>query len=329
MTFDRVDDVVIGRAFMKLPAFVPAFDTYVKLEALNPSGSIKIKTAREMVLAAEADGLIRPGSRLIESTSGNLGIALATIAAARGYRVTLVTDPNASARSVRFMRALGAEVIVVDRRDANGGFLQRRIELIHRMLDEDPELVWLNQYANPANVRAHSRNTAPEILAGFGEPDWLFIGTGTGGTLMGCVQHLREVGAHTTIVAVDAAGSVTFGGPPAPRLIPGIGTSRRPEIVHDDGSFRKVWVAEEDTIAACRQVARRYGLLLGGSSGSALAAVRALSVEIHPGSQVMAIAPDSGDGYLDTVYSDEWVAERFGPQVLARVTEQEAVLGHA
>lgn len=236
-----------------------------------------------MILDAEARGRITPGCELIESTSGNLGVALASICAARGYRITLVTDPNVNVRTLRFIKALGAEVVMVDQRDRAGGYLATRIEYIRRRTAADSRLIWLNQYANPVNATAHSIHTVGEILEGFGAPNWLFVGTGTSGTLMGCVRGLREAGASTNIVAVDAVGSVTFGGASGRRWIPGIGTSRVPEIFIDDGSFRKVLVDERDAVRTCRRVAREHGLLLGGSSGSTLAAVAALSDRIAPG----------------------------------------------
>jgi N-(2-amino-2-carboxyethyl)-L-glutamate synthase len=309
----RVYDVPSGDRFVELPGFREGFSTYVKLEGLNPAGSIKMKAAREMVLDAEERGLLTPGCAVIESSSGNLGVALASICAAKGYRLTLVTDPNTNARSVRSCRALGAKVVTVRRRDAAGGYLGSRIEHIRHCLAADPGLVWLNQYTNPCNPRAHRTHTVTEILDGFGVPDWLFVGTGTSGTLMGCVQGLRERGLPTRVVAVDAVGSVTFGGPPAPRRIPGIGASRRPELFTDDGTFVKTLVAESDTVRMCRHVARTYGLLLGGSSGSVLAAVAAFGHRVAADSRVLVLAPDMGDGYLDTVYDDDWVRERFGP----------------
>lgn len=179
---ERVYDVGATQAFLTLPGFRPRFQTTLKLEALNAAGSIKLKTAREMLTAAEDEGLLGPGATLIESTSGNLGIALAMISAAEGYRLTLVTDPNTPAQSIRHMRALGAEVVVVRDRDHNGGYLQTRIALIEDRLRITPGLVWLNQYRNPANARAHSRHTMTEILDGFGVPDWLFVGIGSSGT---------------------------------------------------------------------------------------------------------------------------------------------------
>ncbi|MFE3717005.1 2,3-diaminopropionate biosynthesis protein SbnA [Streptomyces cyaneofuscatus] len=309
---------------MELPGFTTGFSTYVKIEGLNPAGSIKMKTAREMILDAEAKGRITPGCELIESTSGNLGVALAAICAARGHRITLVTDPNVNARTLRFIKALGADVVIVDERDRAGGYLATRIDYIRRRTAADPRLVWLNQYANPANAAAHCTHTVGEILAGFGTPDWLFVGTGTAGTLMGCVRGLREAGAATRIVAVDAVGSVTFGARPGRRWIPGIGTSRVPETYVDDGSFHKLLVDERDAVRTCRRVAREHGLLLGGSSGSTLAAVDAFSDRIAPGSRVLAISPDMGEGYLDTVYDDDWVTEHFGADTLAAAERREA-----
>ncbi|MFF2412037.1 2,3-diaminopropionate biosynthesis protein SbnA [Streptomyces sp. NPDC058092] len=304
-----------GHAFLELPDFVLGFSTHVKLEGLNPTGSIKLKAARAMVENAEADGILKPGSRLIESTSGNLGIALASVCAAKGHRLTLVTDPNANEYSLRFMRALGAEVITVTARDPNGGFLQSRIDLIHGVLAEDPSVVWLNQYTNPANPGAHLDSTAVEIFQGFGEPDWLFIGVGTSGTLMGVTEYVRRTRAATRIVAVDTLGSVTFGEAPGRRWIPGLGASRRPEIFDAHGAFDKVLIEERETVLMCRHVARSYGLLLGGSSGTVLAAVRAMRNSIASGSTVLAISPDLGDRYLDSVYDDDWVTRRFGPTV--------------
>jgi len=311
---DQVHEVSAGQVFLRLPWLATAFDPYLKLEGLNPAGSIKLKAAREIIEAAEAQGLLGPDTGIIESTSGNLGIALATICAAKGYRITLITDPNANPRSIAHMRALGARVVVIDRCDRHGGFLQARIDHVLGELAADPNLVWLNQYANPANAAAHRRHTAREIVDGFGVPDWLFVGVGTSGTLMGCVDHFRDTA--TTIVAVDSVGSVTFGGPPAPRFVPGIGTSRRPELVRDDGSYRTAHVSELDAIHLCRRLAGERGLLLGGSSGSVLVAMLALREEIPAGARVLGLSPDLGDRYLDTIYDNDWVAERFGRDAL-------------
>ncbi|MER7415707.1 2,3-diaminopropionate biosynthesis protein SbnA [Micromonospora peucetia] len=310
-------DLTNGSSFVSLRGVASGVDVILKMEGLNPAGSIKLKTAREMVRAAEASGRIRHGSELIESTSGSLGIALAIISAARGYVLTLVTDPNTSDRTVHHMRALGARIVVVKERDANGGFLQRRIDYIQDRLAQDENLVWLNQYANPANVEAHRRNTITEILNECGTPDWLFVGAGTTGTLMGCVEGLRARESHTQIVAVDSVGSVTFDAPPQPRYIPGLGTSRRPEIFTDHDALLKVLIPEADTVRMCRRIAAERGLLVGGSTGTVLAAVAGLADRIEPGSLVLAISPDLGERYLDTIYNDVWVVSRLGEGALA------------
>ncbi|WP_340377410.1 pyridoxal-phosphate dependent enzyme [Streptomyces sp. SS7] len=313
---DRAYDAGPARPFLTLPGFCPGFSTTLKLEALNPAGSIKVKTAREMVASARDEGRLRAGAPLIESTSGNLGIALAMVCAAQRHPLTLVTDPNTQTQNIRHMRALGADVVVVTGRDVNGGYLHSRIEFIEQHLLAHPETVWLNQYRDPAGARAHRRDTMGEILDGFGVPDWLFVGVGSTGTLMGCLAAVRERRLPTRLVAVDAEGSVTFGGHGARRHLPGLGTSRRPELFADDGSFAKIRVAEADTVRACRRVALDYGLLPGASTGTALHAVTELRGLIEDGARVLVIAPDLGERYLDTVYDDDWLIRTFGPAVV-------------
>ncbi|MET8975602.1 2,3-diaminopropionate biosynthesis protein SbnA [Streptomyces sp. NPDC004539] len=323
MIFESASDVVLDDIFLRLPDFVPDIDVLLKLEGLNPAGSVKLKTAVALVESAEAHGTLRPGGRLIESSSGNLGVALSVVCAARGYRLTVVTDPNAARQAIRVMESLGTHVVEVTHRDTHGGYLRTRLDHIRQCLVREPELVWLNQYANRANVAAHRERTAKSLHRELGDIDALFVGAGTTGTLMGCVEYFAEHSPRTRVIAVDAAGSVTFGGAAAPRFIPGLGTSRRPEIFVDGGTFEKVLVEESDTIGMCRTVAARYGLLIGGSTGTVLAAVRRLAPALPPGCRVAAISPDLGDKYTDTVYSDTWVAERYTR------TPDLADLGHA
>lgn len=303
-------------AIHELVGFQPAFSTHVTLEGLNTAGSIKLRTAHQLVHEAEQAGLLAPGGRIIESTSGNLGVAMAALCARKNYQLTLVMDPNANRRSIRMAESFGATVVQVTERDAAGGFLGKRIQYIEQRLAADPGLVWLNQYANEANVRAHSTYTAPEFLDAYGVPDWLFVGAGTTGTLMGCLDVVEARGLPTRVVAVDAAGSLLSGGQPATRRIPGIGASRVPEIFDSGRNFEMVAVPEADAVVVCRHVARRHGLLLGGSSGSVLAAVCMLRNVIEPGARVLAISADMGDGYLDTIYDDDWARREFGPEVL-------------
>ncbi len=316
MIYQRACDIVTDDVFLELNGVLSGSSLFLKLEGMNPAGSVKLKSALGMVEDAESRGVLWPGGRIVESSSGSLGIALAVIAAARGYHFTCVTDPNISPQSLALVRALGAEVVQVTRRDHNGGYLGTRIAHIHRMIEADPGLVWLNQYANPANAQAHARRTATSILKNIGHVDVLVVGAGTTGTLMGCTRHFRAFSPWTRIVAVDTTGSVTFGGPPGLRHIPGLGTSRRPELCRPDQVDEVVLVDEPDAVRMCRRLARGHGLPVGGSTGSVLAALESMADRIPAGSRVVAVSPDMGDRYVKTIYDDMWVADTFGSDVL-------------
>ncbi|MEU9115730.1 2,3-diaminopropionate biosynthesis protein SbnA [Streptomyces sp. NPDC048483] len=312
MLYRNAHELVLDSVFLDLSGFIPHVDLKLKIEGLNPAGSIKIKAAVGLLEDAERKGTLKPGGRVIESSSGNLGIALSSMCAARGYSFICVADPNTSQQSIGLMEAFGADVVVVTERDANGGYLQTRIDYLHERLREDPSLVWPNQYANPANPRAHYERTAASIVQQGWQIDHLFIGAGTTGTLMGCTDYFREHSPDTRITAVDAVGSVTFGAPPGKRHIPGLGTSRRPEIFRSGRVDEAILIPEFEAVRMCRRLATERGIALGGSTGSVLAAVERSSDRIEPGSCVVAIAPDIGDRYLDTIYDDVWVYERFG-----------------
>jgi N-(2-amino-2-carboxyethyl)-L-glutamate synthase len=306
----RISDVINEDNFIQLPA-LGINGLYLKLEGLNPAGSIKLKTALSMVSQLENAGAIGPGTRLIESSSGSLGVALSMVCAERGYRFSCVVDPNASPDNVKTMKVLGADVVLVDQRDANGGFLGSRIAYIQALTARDPCYVWLNQYANPENPGAHARTTARAIAAAFEHIDYLFVGAGTTGTLMGCVQYFSAHRPDTRIVAVDSVGSVTFGLPPGKRHIPGLGTSRTPEIFSSQGVHAFEMVAERDTVAMCRFLAQSCGLLAGGSTGTVLTAVHQWRDRFAADDVVVTISPDLGERYLSTIYDDCWVRERF------------------
>ncbi|MEU8269176.1 2,3-diaminopropionate biosynthesis protein SbnA [Sphaerisporangium sp. NPDC049002] len=308
-----MDDV-----FVALPYLSRRADVYLKIEGFNPAGSIKLKTAIGLIEDAERGGSVSVGVPVIESSSGNLGIALSSICAAKGYPFTCVVDPNTSESAIAHMRALGAEVVTVRETDANGGYLHSRIAYVRERLRRQPEMVWLNQYANPANAAAHYERTATNLLAGLRHIDYLFVGTGSTGTFVGCASYLREHSPHTRIIAVDSVGSVTFGAEAGRRWIPGLGASRRPELCRPELADEVVHVPEEDAIRECRRVARNTGLLVGGSTGSVLAAIAGREDRFRDRPRVAAISPDLGDRYLKTVYDDDWVNDRFGCVPTAR-----------
>jgi N-(2-amino-2-carboxyethyl)-L-glutamate synthase len=325
MIYKSVHDIILDDVFLELPGFSANTNVQVllKLEGLNPAGSIKIKTAVGLITDLEDKGILRPHGRVIESSSGNLGVALATVCAAQGYQLTIVTDPLANQHLVQQIRALGARVEQVSERDENGGYLQTRIDYIRKRLADDPELVWTNQYANDANWRAHAATTARSIQRHLGHVDALVVGAGTTGTLMGCAAYFQAHSPSTQIVGVDVEGSVTFGHPPQERFIPGLGASRRPEIFKDIPAIKKVLVPERDSVMMCRRIAAEYGLLTGGSTGTVLVAAEKVAASLPPGSRLIAISPDLGDSYLDTVYSVNWTAAHFPqvPEVFPKVPE--------
>ncbi|RMT75268.1 Pyridoxal-phosphate dependent enzyme family/ornithine cyclodeaminase protein [Pseudomonas syringae pv. theae] len=313
--YESLGDIVHDQTFLKVTGVGPDF--FLKMESLNPAGSIKLKTAVGLVNDVQARGLLGPQTTLIESSSGNLGVALAMICAERGIPFTCVVDPNSSSHNIRMMRSYGTRVIQVEIPDANGGFLGTRIALIREKVASDPRYVWLNQYENAANPRAHARTTAHSISRHFGHVDYLFVGAGTTGTLMGCLQHFQRHHPTTKIIAVDSVGSVTFGTPASRRFIPGLGTSQRPPIFNADGIHALEMVPEAHAVAMCRILARSKGMLVGGSTATVIAAVHAWRERIEPGSVVVALSPDWGERYLDTLYDDQWVEQRFGREVLS------------
>ena len=299
---------------------------FLKVEGFNFAGSVKMKAARAMVDRAERRGELRPGSVLVESSSGNLGVALSVIAAHRGYRFVCVVDPRCNLATRQLMASLGAEVHQVTEPDPQGGLLGARLAHVRRLCASDSRYVWLNQYANPANWQAHHAATGPEIIRAFPALDVLFVGAGTTGTLMGCARFFREQTRPVRIVAVDAAGSVTFGGSPGMRMIPGLGTSVRPAQLDESFVDEVVIVEEPDTVRTCHALARR-GYLFGGSTGTVIAgATRWLAAHGSPGLTAVAIAPDFGERYLDTLYDAAWVSDIYGLQPLAPAYEPSPAL---
>jgi len=273
------------------------------------------------VEAAERDGVLTPDSVLVESSSGNLGVALSIIAASKGYRFRCVTDSRCNLSTRLLMEALGSEVHIITEPDPVDGFLGARLSYVRALCASDDRYVWLNQYENQGNWRAHYRTTAPAIARQFPQLDVLFVGAGTTGTLMGCARWFREWHRPVRIVAVDTLGSVSFGGPPGRRMIPGLGMTVRPPLLNEAYVDDVVRVEEAETIRACHRLARR-GFLFGGSTGTVVSgAMDWLSRHDASGMTAVAIAPDLGERYLDTVYQTNWVEAIYGNDVLSSVSD--------
>ena len=300
--------VRLKHVFKDLP-----FQLYAKLEGLNPGGSTKDRPALSIIKHGFETGAIRPDTVVIESSSGNMGIGLAQICAYYGLRFICVVDPKTTVQNRRLLEVYGAEVDQVDEPDpVTGEFLQARIARVEALLHTFPHSFWPNQYANLLNPRAHYQ-TMHEILAALdGRLDYLFCATSTCGTLRGCAEYVRATGLPTKVVAVDALGSVIFGGQKSKRLIPGHGAAIRPQLFQDELADRHVHVTDLDCVIGCRRLVKHEAILAGGSSGAVLMAVAQIKGDIKAGATCVAIFPDRGERYLDTIYSDGWVSEHFG-----------------
>jgi len=287
----------------------------LKCEGFNFAGSVKLKAATAMVDAAEQEGLLRPGAFLVESSSGNLGVALSMLAASRGYRFLCVTDSRCNLATRQLMEALGARVHVVTEPDPVGGLLRARMNFIKELCADDDRYVWLNQYTNANAWKAHYRTTAPAIARQFPDLDVLFVGAGTTGTLMGCARWFKQRRPSVRVVAVDPVGSVSFEAPAGRRMIPGLGMNVRPPLLDPSFVDEVVHVEEADTIRTCQRLGRR-GFLFGGSTGTVVSgAMSWLSARNADDLTAVAIAPDFGERYLDTIYQANWVADLYGADV--------------
>ena len=281
----------------------------LKLEGANPCGSLKDRPAQSLIDDLEQRGLLGEDSILVESTSGNLGVALAALARGRGYPFVAVVDPKTTPENLARLRGLGARIELVENTDRAGGYLLSRLERVNELCAACERFVWPDQYRNPANPRAHEQGTAPELLEQLqGDLDAVLVPVSTGGTLAGIARCLRRERPASLIVAVDAHGSVALGGRPGPRLLTGIGASRPSSFVTRDLYDACLAVADADAFAFCRALAAGTGIRVGGSSGATLAACARLLAAEPELERVLCLCPDRGDSYTSTIYNDQWLA---------------------
>jgi cysteine synthase len=274
-------------------------ELFAKLESLNPGGSVKDRIGVSMIEAAEREGAIAPGrTTIVEATSGNTGIALAFVCAAKGYRLVLTLPQGMSREREALLRLYGAEVHVTE----SLGGMNEAVEAA-RALAADDDVFLPDQFSNPANPEIHRRTTAPEILAALDDRVDVFVaGVGTGGTITGVGEVLKERNPDALVVAVEPATSpVLSGGRPGPHKIQGIGAGFVPAVLNRDVIDEVIPVDDDDAIEAARGVARTEGVLAGVSAGAALHA--ALELAERPelqGKRIVAIFPDSGERYVST-----------------------------
>jgi 2,3-diaminopropionate biosynthesis protein SbnA len=290
------------------------FKLFAKLEGFNPGGSIKDRPALEIIQRGIESGRIRPGTVIVESSSGNLGIGLAQTCLYLGLRFICVIDPKTTAQNRRLLETYGAELDLVTQPDSvTGEFLPARLARVHALLDILGDAFWPNQYASPSNAAAHHRTMQEIDEALDGEIDYLFCSTSTCGTLRGCAEYARDhLLDRLTIFAVDAVGSVIFGGSIARRLIPGHGAAVRPALFREGLAQECVHITDWECVVGCRKLLSCEALLVGGSSGATFMAAKQMQERIQDGATVVLVFPDRGERYLDTIFSDDWVMRHFG-----------------
>ncbi|WP_379153638.1 2,3-diaminopropionate biosynthesis protein SbnA [Paenibacillus sp. sgz5001063] len=295
------------------------FEVYAKMELLNPGGSAKDRPALRMIQEAWNEGIIGPGTDIIESSSGNMAISLAMICKVVGMRFISVVDPRTTDTNLQILKSLGATIDLVSEPDpATGEFLPARLNRVQQLLAEIPGSYWPNQYANPHNYLSHYHTTMKEIVAELGRVDYLFCSVSTCGTIRGLAEYAKDHALRTKIVAVDAEGSAIFGGNKGQRRFPGLGAGIVPPFCRTDLIDRIIHVTDLDIVQGCRALARSESVLAGASSGGIIAAVKKMEQELAPGSVCTVILHDKGERYLDTVYSDSWILTQFGRELTAK-----------
>lgn len=300
---DRITDLIGDTPLVRLNRVVPedSAEIYLKLEFQNPGSSVKDRIAISMVEVAEQEGKLKPGDTIVEPTSGNTGIGLAMVAAAKGYRTLLVMPETMSLERRNLLKAYGAELILTPGPAGMKGAIARAEEIIQ----EHPEYFMPQQFNNQANVKIHRETTGPEIVEAIkskdGKLDAFISGIGTGGTITGAGEVLKENFPGIHIVAVEPAASpILSGGKPGPHKIQGIGAGFVPEILNTDIYDEVIQIENEDAFETARRVAREEGILGGISSGAAILAALQVAKKLGKGKRVVAVIPSNGERYLST-----------------------------
>jgi cysteine synthase len=286
-------------------------ELYLKLESCNPGGSIKEKNAAYLIQQAAQSGELPPGGTIVESSSGNFGIGLAIVGAAKGYRVIIVIDAKTSPMVRRMLLTYGAELIEVplSEADAQGSMQVARMEQAQLIAETLPGAWYVGQHRNPRNPEAHALYTAREIEAAFGgAPEAIVVGISTAGQLGGLGKFFRSRYPQTRIIGVDVAGSAIFGTPRHPYKMTGLGLSFVPpnfSTTHLDAAYS---VSDRLAFSVCHGLAQREGLLLGASTGAIVAAAIADAQTQTQPQRMLLLNPDRGDRYMETVYNPDWLA---------------------
>lgn len=284
---------------------------YVKLEMYNYTGSVKDRSALGMIEAAEKEGLLKSNSILVESSSGNLGVSLAAIANLKGYKFICVLDPKAETEKINTLKAFGASIVMVNKPDKDGGYQKPRIARVEKLIKEIPNAINLNQYNNPNNPQYNYETTGPEIYKDLkGKIDVLIGAVSTGGHLCGTARYLKEKNPNIYVIGVEPEGSSIFGGEFKPYLQQGTGLSFKPQNYDSKIIDEKIKVSDKNAFLTTRKIAKKEGVLIGGSSGGAIYIALKKARNLTPDKNIVTILPDHGEKYLTTVFSDKWLKEK-------------------
>jgi cysteine synthase A len=292
-TLDRIGNTPLVR----LSSRQTGAAVWGKLESANPGGSVKDRIAKAMIEQAEQDGLLKPGDVIVEPTSGNTGIGLSLVGAVRGYRIVLTMPDTMSQERRRLLGAFGAELILTPGAQGMRGAIEKAEEVAAELKGFMPQ-----QFSNPANPRIHLETTGPEILRDLpGQIDAFVAGVGTGGTITGVGQAIREHYPQVMIVAVEPSDSpVLSGGEPGPHKIQGIGAGFVPDVLNTDIYDEIITVSNEQAMQTARELARSEGVFVGISAGANVFAARRVAERLQPGQNVVTILCDTGERYLST-----------------------------
>jgi cysteine synthase len=313
--YDSILDTVGNTPIVKLQRLAPPqVSVYVKVESFNPGGSVKDRLALAIILDAEARGLLKPGDTIVEATSGNTGVALAMVAAARGYKFVATMVETFSVERRKLMRAYGAKVILTPAAERGSGMVRRARELA-----EEHGWFLASQFANPANPAYHRNTTAAEILRDFAGKrlDYFVSGWGTGGTLTGVGEVLKVARPQTRIIATEPAGAALLKGDDwKPHKIQGWTPDFVPDVLNRDVVDELVSVEDDRAIATARRLAAEEGIFVGISAGATVASALDVAARAEPGAVILAMLPDTGERYFSTPLfadvnegsDDEWLA---------------------
>lgn len=284
---------------------------YAKLESYNFTGSVKDRLAHHLISNLIQEGTLKPGDCIVESSSGNFGIALAAQASHFNLTFYCVIDPHISLLNEKLLRVYGANVVKVEDKDQSGNYLLSRLAKVQEIVKEKGAH-WVNQYSNPFAPFAY-HNLALEIVRDLPKLGYLFVAVSTGGTIAGLSEKIKEQSSNTKIIAVDVEGSLVFSDSPKVRNVPGIGSGRKSDFIPRAHIDEIVLVQEHKAVEACNAFLKENGLLIGGSSGAVVSAIeKYFDKEVPPlNNNIAAIFPDGGVRYIDTVYNPEWIKAKY------------------